>query len=268
MKSFFVTIPHSGEKIPSEVDWLSFLKEPTLMRDVDRFVDQLYVPTLSAKKIPSVIATCHRYVIDLNRLENEYDQTAVVDAPWPQGKYPKGLHWSVTTVGEILMPKPMSQALHQQLVETYYKGFHQQVQELIEKLKSPAVYHLDLHSMPSQGTAMHNDPGEVRADIVVSDFHGKSACREFLQLVQEAYQQQGFKVAYNWPYFGGGITQMYGHPEKGQHTLQVELNRSLYMNETTKQKSSSFAEVQTRLGNALSMIDEQVVQLRKDKVLL
>lgn len=261
MQPFFVTIPHSGETIPPEATWLQGLPEVVLLRDVDRFVDQLYKPAIDQWNIPHIIAHCHRYVIDLNRFADDYDQSSVVGASLPAGKHPKGLHWSVTTLGEALIRQPMSQALHQQLVKNHYETFHAQVRTLVQKLTAPQIFHLDLHSMPSQGTAMHNDPGQKRADIVVSDFHGKSARKDFVDLVIDAYKSHGFEVSYNWPYFGGGITQMYGHPEQGHHTVQVELNRSHYMNEETKQKSNQFASTQTKLGLALAKIYQQIPSL-------
>ena len=84
------------------------------------------------------------------------------------------------------------------------------------------------------GTRMHRDPGERRADIVVSDCLGKSCDPHFRDLVIAAYTISGFKVGYNWPYMGGRVTEQYGHPSKGQHAIQVELNRALYMDEKTK----------------------------------
>jgi N-formylglutamate deformylase len=101
---------------------------------------------------------------------------------------------------------------------------------------------------------MHNDPGAQRADVVVSDFHGKSARKDFVDLIVEAYRSAGLQVAYNWPYFGGGITQMYGRPDQDHHTVQVELNRRLYMDETTKQKSGQFIEIQNKLTQAMESI--------------
>lgn len=254
MKAFFVTIPHAGETVPPEAAWLKNLPEPILMRDVDRYVDQLYQPVLDQLKIQHIVAKCHRYVIDLNRKPEEYDQDSVVGAKLPSGSHPKGLHWSMTTLGEKLIAQPMSPELHDLFVKNHYMTFHDQVQKLAKGFSQSHLYHLDLHSMPSQGTAMHNDPGEKRADVVVSDFHGQSARKDFVECVMQSYKSAGFLVAYNWPYFGGGITQMYGRPQQGHHTVQVELNRALYMDEQTKQKSTHFAEVQKKLSTALMNI--------------
>jgi len=244
--------------LPDAATWLHGLPEPVLMRDVDRYVNELYHPLINGESLPAVIAECHRYVIDLNRKPDEFDAQAVEGAHFAIGTHPKGLHWSVTTLGEPLIKVPMSMKDHIDFVNMYYSPFHEQVQRLAELVKqqsgSKDIYHLDLHSMPSQGTAMHNDPGQKRADVVISDFHGKSARADFVDLVKSAYTKAGFNIAYNWPYFGGGITQMYGHPDKGHHTVQVELNRALYMNEDTKKQSSSFSEVQLKLSAAIRAV--------------
>jgi N-formylglutamate amidohydrolase len=256
MESLFVSIPHSGEMVPDSVYWLRDLSEQVLMRDVDRYVDLLYRPALERHAIPHIVAECHRYVIDLNRLPEDYDEASVIGAPWPVGKHPKGLHWSVTTFGEKLMQNPMTMDLHIELVAKYYTPFHQQIVKLANNFKQAKdIFHLDLHSMPSVGTGMHNDPGEKRADIVVSDFHGKSSRKDFSELVISAYTGAGFQVAHNWPYFGGGITQIYGRPDTGHHTVQVELNRALYMDEESKEKSPEiFSETQRKLGLALDNV--------------
>lgn len=71
----------------------------------------------------------------------------------------------------------------------------------------------------------------------------------------KSYQQSGFQVAYNWPYVGGGITQMYGDPNNDFHTIQVELNRDLYMDEKTKKlKGDKLEGMQKQLAKAMSLI--------------
>ncbi len=260
----FLSIPHSGEMIPPEVTWLAGLSEPTLMRDVDRYVDKLYEKAIKESELPALITPWHRYVVDLNRWPDQYDGAAVEEAEQPAGKEPKGLHWSVTTFDEPLIEKPMSQRLHQDLVEKYYQPFHDQLKELQKKIieKWGVVYHLDLHSMPSKGTELHPDPGETRAEIVVSDFHGKSARGEFKDLVMTSLQKAGFQVAYNWPYVGGGITQMYGCPEENKHTIQIEMNRHLYMDEDSKKLDKDKLEgMQNRLCRAILEIQKQVGSL-------
>ena len=91
--------------------------------------------------------------------------------------------------------------------------------------------------------------------MIISDFYGKSSLPEFKDLTIKAYQETGLKVHYNKPYIGGGITQTYGKPHQRCNTIQVELNRSLYMNETTKKLLPDKATLlKTKLGQALTTI--------------
>ncbi|NJM10154.1 MAG: N-formylglutamate amidohydrolase [Bdellovibrionaceae bacterium] len=266
MKPFFLSIPHSGERVPSEAKWLQGLSEPILMCDVDRFVDRLYSPVVEDLRLTCVKTQWHRYVVDLNRLAEDVDQDSVIGSPNASGKFSTGLHWVKTTRGTTLMAEPISQALHQQLVQRYFEPFHSDVRDTYEFFRehgASKIYHLDAHSMPSKGTAAHRDPGETRADIVVSDWEGKSCEPSFKDLVIAAYEKTGLKVRYNWPYLGGRVTQTYGQPDRGQHAIQVEINRALYMDEETKQfKPEPGRILSEKLSQAIRSICEQLPEIK------
>lgn len=263
-----VTVPHSGERLPPEATWLVGLDERLLMYDVDRFVDELYSDSLTAHGIAWVKTEWHRYACDLNRLETDVDQASVVGAPEPVGRHPRGLHWSKTTMGDVLMAEPVSYEVHRLIVERCFRPFHEAVNEMAEAVlpksersEARPLFHLDLHSMPSLGTKEHRDPGEFRADLVISNQDGASSSSDFFKLVCEAGRGQGFEVRENWPYKGGRITETYGRPRDGWQTVQIELNRKLYMNETTKQKiEPSFGETKLRVGRMLAEIHNRVSQ--------
>lgn len=258
---FFITIPHSGEKIPDVCTWLENLEEKVLMCDSDRFVDRLYDSILTKYNIPFIKTSWHRYAVDLNRIPTDVDEATLEGATLPRGTHSRGYHWSVTTLNTPLLEKPLSLEVHHQLTDLIYTPFHRDVQKQILEYKQSGfknIYHLDAHSMPSIGTSMHKDPGEFRADVVISDSLGKSCSKEYRDLVLLSFLEVGFKVAYNWPYVGGRLTEEYGKPSLGQHTIQVELNRSLYMNESTKKLNNDVSSVVTKLDQAVSMIRQGV----------
>ncbi len=136
------------------------------------------------------------------------------------------------------MFEPTSREQHQKLVRLYHDPFHAQIAEQVEMFHQAfpgrPVFHIEGHSMPSQATAAHRDAGQTRADVVVSDQQGRSCAAGFKDVIIQALEAEGLKVSYNWPYVGGRITERYGQPDKGHHTVQIELNRKLYMDETTK----------------------------------
>lgn len=254
----FISIPHSGEKVPDFCDWLKNLPEEILMCDVDRFVDRLYEPALSTLHIPYIITEWHRYAADLNRIPSDVDRDSVEGNLNPSGMHNRGFHWVVTTYNHQLMKTPTTRAIHEQLIDLVYVPFHHQIREQFKKFHEQGhkqVFHIDAHSMPSLGTKMHKDPGQLRADIVISDCTQKSSRPEFVELIKEAYSKAGFGIAYNWPYLGGRVSEQYGDPSIGHHTVQVEMNRALYMNETTKKLNDlQSIEVQKKVKTALDYI--------------
>ncbi len=262
MKAFLISIPHSGERVPDETPWLHQLPEPVLMCDVDRFVDRLYQPVLDELRIPHVVTEWHRCVVDLNRLPDDVDASSVEGHANPAGQFWNGLIWVRTTRGHQLLPKPISKDLHRKLVADYFQPFHDRVLKIYSDFRAQGarrVYHLDAHSMPSKGTASHRDPGETRADIVVSDCEGTSCSADFKDLVIEAYKKAGLGVAYNWPYRGGRVTQTYGKPKEGQEAIQVEISRALYMDEESKKFLPKKAKVlMQKLTAAVTLIHNRL----------
>lgn len=253
-----ITIPHSGEQVPKEVNWLKGIKGKTLLLDIDRFVDVIYAPVLRSHEIVSVIAKVNRSAVDLNRYPDDVDVDSVQGSPNPSGSFPSGFHWVRNSRGDVLIKKPMKMELHQKLVKKYHDAFHRRIEEAAKKIKkkfprSP-LYHLDCHSMPPYGTAAHADQGRSRAEVVVSDFNGKSASPEFRDFIFGAFQKQGFEVALNWPYQGGRITQRYGKPAERWHTIQIELNRKLYLDEATRKKLPEFKAFSKRVCAAIERI--------------
>lgn len=254
----FLTAPHSGEVIPPEAPWLNEISPNTLLTDVDRFVDQLYLPAVEALNLPLLTTRIHRYAADLNRFPEDVDQDSVVGSNEASGKFPIGFHWVKTTRDDRLMPKPISKENHRAIVALYHDAFHEEIAKLIAEVRarsnSRMLYHLDCHSMPSQGTHAHRDSGQKRPDVVISDQEGKSALPNFRGAVVEAFEREGFKTAVNWPYVGGRITQRYGKPAQGHQTIQIELNRALYMSEASREKAPEFESVSGRLERVLARI--------------
>lgn len=265
---FFVSIPHSGEKIPDQTPWLKNLPEEILMSDVDRYVDVLYGPNLDHLKIPFQKTEWHRYAVDLNRFPTDVDQDSVIGAEKKSGTHPDGYHWVMTKNEVRLMPAPMTHDAHDELTHLIFEPFHEGIRNYYAFFKNKNfknVYHLDAHSMPSLGTRLHKDPGELRADIVISDCLGKSCSKNFRDIVIAAYATAGFKVGYNWPYVGGRVTEHYGKPDLGQHTIQVELNRNLYMDEKSKKIKPEHIVVQKKIGRALESIKSELANLLRNQ---
>jgi len=103
-----------------------------------------------------------------------------------------------------------------------------------------AAWHINCHSMKSTGNAMNVDKGSARPDIVVSDSDGTTADPGFTRFVADHWRSMGYTVSINDPYKGGEIVKLYGRPHLKRHSIQIEINRRLYMDESTFVQTAGF----------------------------
>jgi N-formylglutamate amidohydrolase len=94
--------------------------------------------------------------------------------------------------------------------------------------------------MPSSVKCQTTD---TRPDFVLGDRYGTSCNSDLTDFAYSILKNLGFNVSRNKPYAGGFITEHYGRPASGLHALQIEINRGLYMDETTHQPSVGFGDL-------------------------
>ena len=90
-----------------------------------------------------------------------------------------------------------------------------------------------------------------RPNVVLGDRFGASATGEVMDRLEAAFSAAGFVVTRNAPFAGAYITQAYGRPSKGQHAVQVEIDRSIYMNEQLIRPNGDFEQVQAALRDVI-----------------
>ena len=122
-----------------------------------------------------------------------------------------------------------------------------------------AVWHINCHSMPAVGDVMSEDPGRARADFVLGDRDGSTCAPEFTAFVARTLTGLGYDVAINDPYKGVELVRMHGRPAERRHSLQVEINRRLYMDESTLARHSGFATLQSNLERLLQSLRQFVI---------
>lgn len=253
-----MSIPHAGSEIPTDLKKLFVRQDPLLLtRDSDLYVDRLYdfVPSLGGTMLWTTIC---RYVIDPNRPPDELDASFVEDAPAVENPQPLGLVAHKTMAGEPLLSRPLTRQELDLRLQIYYRPFHESLAGLIAETKKEFGYciHIEGHSMPSVATEGHPDKGRIRDDVDLGDRRGTSCAREMVALVKGQFESAGLRVSLNNPYQGGYITRFFGRPTEGVHSLQIELNRRLYMNESTHEIfPAPFESLKKILG-------ELIIQLR------
>ncbi len=257
MTPLVVSVPHAGMRVPTEDRARLLADDRTIKLDADLYVDRLYThaPSLGAALLASTVT---RFVIDVNRGQDEIDSQACVDTPSSAVSRPHGLAWWLSSDGEPLMDRPLTRAELDDRVARIWRPYHRKLSELLIERRKRFGYAilLDAHSMASVGRATHPDPGQHRAAIVPGDNHGASCTSQLSEHVREHFLERGFQVTMNAPYSGGYITRHYGRPHEGFHAIQLELNRALYLHEEVPQLDDS------RTAPLISALDGLVASLR------
>ncbi|MBB1629642.1 hypothetical protein A9975_01995 [Cupriavidus sp. UME77] len=161
----------------------------------------------------------------------------------------------------------LSPELVERLLATYYDPYHAALAGLIEArhARFGAVWHIDCHSMKSRGNAMNIDNGAMRPDFVIGNRDGKSCSTDFVAVVVDALRGLGYEVGVNTPYKGAQLVAAYSDPTRGRHSLQIEINRALYLDEARFAKHEGFATLQTHLSQVLEQV-AAYIRARGDEV--
>jgi len=238
--------PHSGVEYPRDFDYTCPLD--VLRAAEDTYVDELYgaAPTHGATLIGAYFP---RSYIDANRNLGDIDQS-LFDTPWPgplnpgeKTKLGMGLIRRLAVPNLPVYGRKLTVAEAQARIERYYEPYHAELKSVADRLHARfgGVWHIDCHSMKSVSNAMASEgPGVARADFVLGDRDGTTCDKEFTNLVFRFLAERGYQVTINDPYKGVELVRRHGHPRNNRHSLQIEVNRKLYMNEERFERSENF----------------------------
>ena len=256
--------PHSGTAYPDDFDHLP-------PRDVVRQAEDTHVEALYAAA-PSIGATLiealfPRAYIDPNRRRSDIDPELLADewtGPITLSRKTElgiGLVWRLAHGGVPMYARKLSAAEVRRRITDFYEPYHACVSAALNRRHAAfgAVWHINCHSMPAVGDVMSEDPGRARADFVLGDRDGSTCAPEFTTFVAKTLTGLGYDVAINDPYKGVELVRMHGRPAERRHSLQIEINRGLYMDESTLSRHSGFATLQSNLQRLLQSLRQFVI---------
>jgi N-formylglutamate deformylase len=260
-------LPHSGRDYGVSFLNQSILDQLSIRSSEDAFLDQL-IDGIEKYGAPKIIANAPRAFIDLNRSTDELDP-ALISGIKNNIKNPRissglGVIPRVVSHGKEIYRGKLSFEQAQSRIKYYWKPYHTDLSNLLQRSQSVFGQSLliDIHSMPHEAVSTQSSfikPPE----IVVGDRFGMSSDPEFTNLVISILKQHEFRVAKNTPFAGAFITKHHGKVKKRIHALQLEIDRSLYMDEEKISPNSEFEELKTRLLPALIQISSLICKSEK-----
>ena len=257
--------PHSGTVYPE--DFRPVCDIATLRRAEDTHVEKLYAfaPATGAAWIE---AHFPRSYLDANRDTTELD-TALLDGPWtgPLSTDPrvlskvrlgKGLVWKLTDEGLPIYDRLLTVDEVRGRIDNCWRPYHAAVAQAIDDAHARHGYsiHINCHSMPAiAGSHATDFPGLAHADFVIGDRDGSTADPALSQKICEHLRERGYSVDYNHPYKGVELVRRHGRPAENRHSIQIEINRKLYMDEATLAiDEAGAAQLQEHLRSLVEML--------------
>ena len=252
--------PHSGTRMPA--DFGAALPESDLRDGEDCFIDELYLPA-AERGIPLLAAQFPRTYLDPNRHAGDID-TDLLDAPWPDTLVPSGkarigksLVWRTLDDGRPIYNRKLTVQELRQRIARCHAPYHQALRGLLQAAhaRHGQVFHINCHSMnPVSGAMGEGGAGQPRADVVLGDRDGTTCAPAFTAFVRDTLAARGYDVKVNDPFKGVELVRAYANPAAGFHSLQLEVNKRLYMHQATLQKHAGFNRLQADLMDLLDAI--------------
>lgn len=244
--------PHSGSHYPKDFNFAC--SEEDLEATQDKFVDDLF--ECAADHGASFLhATFSRSYIDLNRAVDDIDPMLLEDGKWPFGELKPtqrsaagiGLLRRLVRPGVPVYDRDLSAEEVAKRIKKYYVPYHEALGQLIEEAhyNYGQVWHINCHSMPSSSARtkramgfVGNEP--ITPDFVIGNRDGTTSGPEFTRAVHDFLEGLGYHVALNDPFKGVELVERFSAPLAGRHSIQLEINKALYMNEETGKKNKKY----------------------------
>ncbi len=254
-----LSVPHKGQVFPEEFLYVTAVSRAELRRNEDAYVDEL-VMDASNEGIPMIAMNIARAFIDINRDKMEIDPTMFYNYPHPELSMGRRCRLGLGVIHRITAKNhPIYKGLlnYDEVQERFtkiYDVYHKRLQQLVDKClkKFGKCFVLDCHSMPSEICTLLQDT--QRIDFCLGTLFDQSCPEEIHQFFRSDLEKRNYYVSDNSPYSGAYITFNYCQPRRKIYTMQMEVNRGLYMDEHSYRKNIGFS-------NCYKNISESIVDL-------
>ncbi len=244
--------PHSGIDYPDD---FGHAVDPQRLRHAeDTHVHDLWAGAVAAGVV-LLHAHFPRAYIDANRAADDMDPDQIdgvfpgVLNPGIKSRLGIGLCWTrEPPEGGPLYDRKLTAAEVLHRLETYHQPYQLKLRALLDASHARwgAVWHINCHSMQEHASAMSTQKrGTPRPDFVLGDRDGTACAPEFTETVRGFLAARGYSVSVNDPYKGVELIRTNGDPAQRRHSMQIEVNRKLYMDEATRVPNQGYGALQS-----------------------
>jgi len=262
-----IAVPHAGRAYPSGI--IERMRHPAYssLRLEDRFADRLAEAVAEATGATLLVAEAPRAMIDLNRSVDDVDWEMFGGIPADVGSYTPGRR---VRSGLGLIPRRLpglgelwnrrhDRAELAQRIAGIHEPYHTCLGAALEELRARwgAALLLDLHSMPP----LPASGGRASAQFVIGDRFGASCHGALVAAGFACFARAGRMAAHNRPYAGGYVLERHAAPRRGIYAMQVEVDRSVYLDSRLTEPGPGFAETVALLVGLVRQLAQEVSAL-------
>ena len=228
-KPILVSVPHCGTAFPADIAAHYQQQQIARVDDTDFFVHKIY-DFVTEMGITLIYAHYSRWVIDLNRSpENK--------ALYTDGRIITGLTPRTDFLGNPIYKSAAEEPDYEEIErrkERYFQPYYNKITEILNSFKTEFGQAIlwDAHSIRRQVSTIQEAPFP---NFILGTNDGKTASEELIQAAKSGLTSSTYDLTYNTPFKGGNITRHFGNPEQGIHALQLEMIKTLYMDDAERQ---------------------------------
>ncbi|OGZ33550.1 MAG: hypothetical protein A2Y98_01285 [Candidatus Portnoybacteria bacterium RBG_19FT_COMBO_36_7] len=233
-------IPHSSIEIPPEFKKDFSLSQRELKLEIKRLAD-LYIDSFFSNLLNDhggIISKVSRIVVDTERFSDDEKE--------PMSKVGMGAIYIKNEAGETI--REIDEARKQKLLTQIYQPYHQALTKLTNDclLQFNKCLILDCHSFPSEPRSYESDRNKDRPDICLGtdEFH---TSEELKNIFFENFKLADFSIKINSPFVETMVPEKFYQKNKNVSSIMIEINRKLYMDESTFTKNNVFDEVSDKI---------------------
>ena len=250
--------PHSGTQNPPD---FQFTCDPLVIRrGADLFVDELYedAPRHGATLISALFP---RAYIDTNRNETDIyhpghdgpDQDTDNRNLKPWNALVRSQNWRG---GAYFYGRRLKLSEIRRRIDSHYRPYHDELRNTLDTqhARFNGVWHVNCHSCRSMNRRV--SPPSPNADFIIGNRFGLTCSQEFTDVIADALSGLGYAVSLNRPYQGATLIRRYASPDRERHSVQIEINKKLYLDDA--KKSENFSAVKRDIDTLIARISDYV----------
>jgi N-formylglutamate amidohydrolase len=263
-----IAVPHAGRAYPPSL--LEAMRNPGMaaIKLEDRHVDRLADAVAQASGAALLVAQAPRAMIDLNRAEDEVDWDMLAHG---HGEFPRGAALGLRARSGLgLVPRRLpglgelwKRMLHEselaERLDGIHRPYHQCLAATLAQLRERwgAALLIDLHSMPPLGLR----GAQPAPEFVLGDRFGASCSGALVASSFAYFGEQRRRAAHNRPYAGGHVLERHADPDRAIHAIQLEIDRSSYLDSRLSEPGAGFAAMVQVLTGLVQRLAGEVAEL-------